>query len=135
MDPSRTVLLINFHPCEEKLNVCPDSHASLTRRVQTDPSRIVLLIAFRPREENVYPDGHGLGAGGHQEVGALESLHAEGQLGVGALDGAQVIHVHLLHGLETHHALQLALRLVREVHHLSTGKNAAVSSGRSGRGG
>ena len=56
-DPSRTVLLMDFCPCEE--NVYPDGHGFVFNwRVQTDPSWIVLLIDFRPCKGNVYRDGH-----------------------------------------------------------------------------
>ena len=59
-----------------------------------------LLVPLGPGENHVYPYAHGLRGGGDEEVGAVVRLDAERQPRGGALDGAQVVDVHLLDRLE-----------------------------------
>ena len=68
------------------------------------PLELVVLefkVSLRPREDDVDPDPHGLRRRGHQVVGPVRRLHAEGNAGVGGARTVQVVHVDLLNGLET----------------------------------
>lgn len=48
-----------------------------------------LCVPLRPRDDHVHPDPHGLRRRRHHEVEPVVGLHAEGEGGVGALEGEE----------------------------------------------